>query len=151
MLPHDVSRLDVLCNRHADAQAGLAANHFQLDESVASSVVKHSNLVRKIQYRVATVIMILPAREHIKTTACAPRRRIQYDGLLQSPSHNIVIDTDRSIHKCSCAYCKTGFRVDDPSMKFWLECPCPVRHVDRPTLSHDRGDLDGGDLVVSPQ
>ncbi len=44
-LPADVSRLDVLCSRHADHYAGVAAAEFQLDNSITAPVLKYSLLI----------------------------------------------------------------------------------------------------------
>jgi hypothetical protein len=152
--PHDVSRKDICSNRHADKHAGLAAIEFQLPREVASPVIKYSGIVSKIQKRLATIIMNLPGRGHRPTAVdseVTSPPRMHLETLLNNTTHTISIDTSRVSYKYECAKCNTGFTQRDPSLKYWLECPCPGRH-DRaiPIFTHNEGEDTDDELVVAP-
>jgi hypothetical protein len=131
-LPDGVSELDVVSNDHADRLAREAADAEEISAAIATPYLHYVTLTTRIQRRLATIMLYLPAREKKQRQPVVRISRPKLDNLLSETGHEIVVTGSRY----ACARCHNSFRIADPSLKIWLQSQCiPVllNSTSRPT------------------
>jgi len=122
VLPPQITKTDVLCNRLADRYAGIAAEKHAIDINIASSVIWYTHFIRKVQRRLVAILFSLPKRS----------KQIKYKD--KKPPQLKIIDIietqlsrhDAYIHETRvwCKVCKSSFSLSNPKAKDWLMAPC---------------------------
>ena len=123
-LPPGVSLLDIKGNGHADELAGQAARQALLPSSVTVPHIYYVNLVKRIQLRLATIVIYLPHRQRDQASSKNPQTcRIHINTILGQSHHDI----HRVDNRISCLKCSNSFGIHDAGLKSWAQCPCPGR------------------------
>ena len=130
-LPVGVSLVDVKANDHADKQAGLIAERVRVPLHVSAPVIYYTHLTRRIQKRLATILINLPKRTRrqiapkVKATSSK-----SLDYLIANSNHVAYYNDSRVV----CARCRNSFHISDRSLTPFLEGPCgAIGHpVDKP-------------------
>ena len=120
VLPEGVSEFDVLANDQADEYAKVAARLVQVPKSVAADLISVVDLTRKVQRRLATILVNLPNRITRKSDKISRQVRPPLDDLLARTSHKLV----KSGNRYSCSVCLNNFSARDASLKHWLQTAC---------------------------
>jgi hypothetical protein len=129
-LPAGVTELDRLGNEHADTLAKAAAKSVRLPDAATVSHIHYYKLTRRIQLRIACIIMNLPVRQHQRECReVIPRPRLE--SLINESSHDI----HRTNNRLLCKNCNCSFWIHDAALKSWLLCPCPHSNVVSATCS----------------
>ena len=134
--PLSVSDDDITCNDFADELANKAALRASstIPKPIATNIIYYSNLVTRIQKRLATIIMHLPARGHnkdLQKSQGAPKLEKIAD-LVAHSKHAISFKNNRYF----CNLCNNNFRTGDPGLRPWLKGSCTEhnpRDFHRPT------------------
>ena len=120
--PPGVSLLDVRGNGHADGLAGKAAELALLPPSVSAPHVYYVSLVKRIQLRLATIVIYLPHRKHEQSSSKNPQtRRVDIQIIFDQSQHDI----QRVDNRVSCSKCSNNFWIHDAGLRLWAQCPCP--------------------------
>ena len=117
----NITELDLKANRLADLLAGKAAARHQLPKPVVRNYLYYPELVRKIQKRLAVLLLNLPPREthtNKKQKPDAPRQSL--DDLLANTAHTLSITGPR----LQCTKCLNSFKLASTSCKNWLNTQC---------------------------
>jgi hypothetical protein len=118
--PDGVSELDVLGNDHADKLAGEAAKAVELSNADTCQFINYTRLVGRVQNRLATILLHLPRREHIRKARDPTVPNPTRHQLLKDTSHTIVSSGNRY----TCTKCHSSFHVTDSVFKSWLQTTC---------------------------
>ena len=121
--PDHVTALDIECNGHADKLADEAAQQAGLGipRPIAINIIYYASLVTRIQKRLATIVMHLPAREHndakpVSQVVKPPK----IADVVAASEHSVSFASNRYF----CSVCKNNFRVGDPGLRSWLSSSC---------------------------
>jgi hypothetical protein len=120
-LPAGTSMHDVIANGFADRYAKEAADRFNIDLGIASTVLCDASLVKRIQLRLATIICHLPNRKREPNPN--PSRRIKFNiDEAMSLSTHLCIDQGQRV---LCARCNSNCSKSHiAELKHWLQRPC---------------------------
>jgi len=118
--PPGVSPLDVQGNAHADDLAGKAAKAACVPLHVSTPYLANVWLTKKIQYRLATILVHLPNREKAHRNKSATALKPDIQSLRAATSHTLAEDGNR----VRCSDCHSSFLQADPSFQHWLQSPC---------------------------
>ena len=118
--PENVSELDVKGNKHADTLAGEAAELAKVPLQVSTDVMFYYSLVKKIQKRIITILMLLPPRQKKQTVLSAKELKPSIDYYIENSKHIIMSNDGRY----SCEVCLNSFKDSDPLLKEWVCSPC---------------------------
>ena len=115
-----VSAFDVEASDMADKYAGETAQKYELPNPVTCGPIYYFNLIKKIQKRLATILINLPDRtidkeEKLEKT---PKPTVQH--LLLNTQHTVCTDGTR----VSCSVCLSSYKVSDSACKDWLSSQC---------------------------
>ena len=127
-----VSDFDVAANDMADKYAGEAAQKYELPRSVTSEPIYYTSLIKKIQKRLATIIMNLPGRTIDKQNANNKVPKETLSQLLLNTQHTVCADG----HRVSCSVCLNSYSATDRACKDWLRSPCIA--IRSPHCKHTR-------------
>jgi hypothetical protein len=129
-----VSAIDVEANDMADKYAGEAAQKYELPNPVTCGPIYYYKLIKKIQKRLATIIMNLPDRtiDRKEKLEKIPKETISH--LLLSTQHTICTDGTR----VSCSVCLNNYKVSDGACRDWLRSPCVA--IKSPHFGHTKID-----------
>ena len=94
--PSNVTKLDVAGNSFADKYAALAAEAVQVPFHVATDCKFNYNLVKKIQWRIMTIVTYLPERRICKTIRAPKEVAQDLDSRLAKTNHVLSRDRDSS-------------------------------------------------------
>lgn len=148
VLPPDVTRKDVKGNKQADIQAGLVAKRVALSLDVSAPVLYYFSLVKRIQHRLATILVHMPDRNRDKEVKAPRPSPPSLDVLFPLTSHVLYHKDGRT----GCARCHSCYKDTDPSLIYWLKCQCRVlhTHLDRPIpIPHDQIHMGNKDTHTS--
>ncbi len=123
-----LSNLDIEGNAFADEQAGLAAVSACVPLNVSAPILYYVNLVKRIQLRLATILLNLPDRpKHIRAAASPV---VPLSTLIASSSH-LAFEEEKQIR---CARCHVSFSKVGSGLKHWLSTQCRDQgsNTDRP-------------------
>ena len=118
--PEGVSELDVKGNAFADCFAGEAAREVQVSLNVSVECAYYYSLVKKIQWRILTIIMNLPERTKHRTVRTPKEIAQSLDDKCAESSHVLERQGDRF----TCTKCRDSFRSKDPAFQHWLAGIC---------------------------
>jgi hypothetical protein len=118
--PDHVSDLDICGNDLADKYAEESAVEAQVPSKVASECLFHYSLVKRIQWRIITVISNLPDRKFCKTVRTVKEHTQDLDDVFNKSKHDLTRDKDRY----SCRNCLENFNAKDKSFMHWLSGNC---------------------------
>ena len=127
-----VNQEDIEGNHQADQLAGKAAIISSLPLNISANVLYYHSLTKRIQHRLATIIMSLPNRtKHDKPEKYLPDPPIPYTDI---DTDHILFDSDNRV---GCARCHDNFSKNDSSLKVWLSTKCKCNNIhhssNRPT------------------
>jgi hypothetical protein len=100
-----VSDFDILANDLADSMADAAAARFQLPKAVYSTPIHYYKLIKRIQRRLATILINLPERKVERFPEPEPIPRVRLSQLLKETKHCIVYSSNR----VTCNACMNSF------------------------------------------
>ena len=108
-----MSALDVQGNGHADKLAGTTAERVSVPLNVSAPVIYYHCLTKRIQRRLATIIMHLPARAKHRNTKVKRQHHIRdnIDDLIALSQHVAYQHENR----VACARCRDSFQLQDQS------------------------------------
>ena len=118
--PSNVTKLDVVGNSFADKYAALAAEAVQVPIQVSTDCKFNYNLVKKIQWRIMTIITYLPDRRICKTIRTPKEVAQDLDSRLAKTNHVLSRDGDRF----TCTDCLESFKSNDKSFHHWMAGQC---------------------------
>ena len=118
--PENVSELDVKGNALADLYAGEAAKEVQVSLSVSAECIYYYNLVKRIQWRIISIIVNLPARTKYRTVMTPKEIAQTLEDKCTESSHVLERHGDRF----TCTRCLDSFRSKDPAFQHWLAGIC---------------------------
>jgi len=131
LLPLGVSISDWEGNKFADKYAGVAAAAVQLPPAITIGPIHYINLVKKVQRRLAIIIISLPNRKSDRVPSVkVPKESLE--SLISASSH----DVRRSAHRVNCIACLSSFAIIDSSLRPWLSAPCPISSHKVLNMSH---------------
>ncbi len=115
----EASNLDIEGNDHADKLAEKAAASACVPLNVSVPIKYYSNLITRIQNRLATILVSLPKRQSDKHRT--PKiSRTPLSELIQASAHSCVEDEQR----VQCSLCLNSFKKSDPALRHWLSNQC---------------------------
>ena len=122
--------MDTLGNDRADKLADSAARSACVSLDVSAPVVYYISLVKKIQERLATILINLPDRPKHEKEQTRQGPSLTFDELTASTTHVLFEHEGRS----KCARCLCSFNNKDPAIKHWLlsQCVAQGSKIDRP-------------------
>jgi hypothetical protein len=120
VLPEGVSEFDVFANDQADKFARVAAQDIQVPKPVAANLISVVVLAKKVQRRLATILINLPDRVTSRSAKASPQVRIPLDDLLARTNHKLV----KVGNRYACSVCLNNFSIKDASLKHWLQTAC---------------------------
>ena len=125
-----MSNLDILGNDRADKLAVSAAKQACVSVDVSAPVLYYYSLVKRIQNRLATILINLPNRPKRQHEQKQVKPGFSFADALSSSSHVLYEQENR----IACARCLCGFRCNDPAIKTWLSSQCVAigSNIDRP-------------------
>ena len=118
---------DIDGNAYADKMAGLAATKYKVSLNASSHYLYYVSLTKRIQLRLATILMHLPNRPKPAKVPKEPRPELSQ--LFTQSSHVLYEEEDR----VACARCRSRFFKQDPALRHWLSTQCTQIGAD-----HDR-------------
>ena len=142
--PESVSDLDILGNDRADHYAGEAAKHYTVSASVSTSCIFFYKLVRRIQHRLATIIMNLPERQKFTSVRTQLETKQSLDMKILESQHNISRTGDR----ITCHVCHNSFTSGDPSLQQWLTSTCTAMPITCRPTPIDNSSIHVGNLNI---
>ena len=107
--PDTVSDLDICGNDYADKYAEQCAADAQVPSQVASECIYQFFLVKRIQWRIITVISNLPERKISKTIRTLKEHNLDLDEVLKNSKHEL----SRVNNRYSCSNCLENFNSND--------------------------------------
>ena len=133
VLSPGVSRGDVHGNGLADDLAGKAAERFTLPLHVTGPYLYHVSLTKKIQHRLATILINLSSRTKPN---CVVKSK---PAPITSPSvHELMAESQHILHsdakRVGCVRCHSSFLLSDPAFPHWVKSRCAAiaTSYDRP-------------------
>jgi hypothetical protein len=119
-LPEGVSLVDLKGNKEADRLAGLAAKELQVPSHISTDIIYYYKLTAKIQRRLVTVIINLPARVRKQTVRSKRELVTSIEELVSHSSHDL-----KSVNgRFTCSRCMSSFKQTDPAFRDWVSCKC---------------------------
>ena len=129
-IPDYVNEVDIKGNAIADKYAGIAADLVQVPLPVATECKHYYKLVKRLQWRLATIVQHLPPRVKHRSV-CNPRsEKITLEQKISESSHTLERKGDRF----TCISCLDSFTLKDPAFQHWLAgiCMKAPEKCDRP-------------------
>ena len=126
-LSHRASPFDIAANKIADTLAGEAAKRCNLPMHITSAYLYHYRLTKRIQYRLATILVQLPHRTKAAVEPAHPVNIPPLDDILAETRHVLY----RRADKICCAGCSNQFSAKDPNLRAWLATYCSSAGSDR--------------------
>ncbi len=125
-----MSNLDILGNDHADKLAVSAAKQACVTLDVSAPILYYSYLVKRIQNRLATILINLPNRPKREYEQKPNKPGFPFLDALKSSTH-VLYEQDG---RFSCARCLCNCKFKDPALKHWLSSQCVAigSNKDRP-------------------
>ncbi len=133
--PSNVTDIDVKGNCHADKLAGDIARQLCVPLNVSAPVLYYHQLAKRIQHRLATILIHLPSRNKNKLYKQSIPRQHLSTAIAES---NHIMHEERG--RIRCARCRRSYHLGDPKVKAWLAASCPgigADHDKPVPLKHD--------------
>ncbi len=117
--PAHVMELDIQGNAHADTHCKDMARIVCVPLNVSAPVLYYYAIIKRIQHRLATILINLPHRDRPHKVRC-PRHVFPLASAIADSTHVLFAQGNR---QC-CARCRSSFHVGDPHIKKWLATSC---------------------------